>query len=330
MNARQPSRPDGSVVIAVDLMGGDGDAGVRLRACLRFLRQHPRARLRLFIEEAFLNSHTDGIHHPRLELIPCGCSVAMDESPSKALRRKQDSSLARAVADVGHGSQAFLSAGNTGAVIAFARHFQPLLPGVEKPALVAFLPSPAGSTLFLDVGASVSADSEQLLQFGLMGAAMAQALRPDSQPRVALLNIGTETIKGHDTIWQADRLLRESGLQYAGYCEGFDLFSGRFDVIVTEGFVGNVALKSCEGMAHHLLQANRWLPRLPLLRRFATIPALHPSRHNGAVLLGFDALLVKSHGACDIKSYLSALRSCWDLACRQILGDLKIHLENTL
>ncbi len=327
-SAQQPA----PVTLAVDVMGGDGTAENRLAACRQFLAQQPDARLRVFATRDFVAKTANAGNDPRLQLVACDSAIGMNESPIHALRHGRHSTLACAINDLKHNnSSVCLSAGNTGALVAFARHFLTPLAGIQKPALAAFLPSPAGKTLFLDAGASVSTDSEQLLQFGLMGSALMRSLAGKPQPAVALLNIGTEPIKGNDTIWQTDRLLQASRLNYQGYCEGSDLFTGQFDVIVTEGFVGNVALKTGEGMARFMLETGCWHSRIPFLRRFFQQAShLNPTRHNGAVLLGFEDLIVKSHGACDIKSYISALASAWELAKRQVINDLKIHLENLI
>jgi len=299
------SRP---VVLAVDVMGGDGTAKTRLAACRQFLKQRPEARLRAFVTREFMAQVADGEADSRLQLVACDSAVGMNESPVHALRHGRDSTLACAIRDLKQHSSVCLSAGNTGALVAFARHFLTPLPGIQKPALAAFLPSPI-----------------------VMGSALMRSLGNKPKPAVALLNIGTESIKGNDTIWQADRLLQASRLNYRGYCEGTDLFAGQFDVIVTEGFVGNVALKSSEGMARFMLETGCWHTRIPFVRRFFhQVSRLNPARHNGAVLLGFDDLIVKSHGACDIKSYISALASAWELANRQVINELKIHLENLI
>ncbi len=326
-SAQQPA----PVILAVDVMGGDGAAEDRLAACRQFLAQQSDARLRVFATRDFVAKTAGAGDDPRLQLVACDSAIGMNESPIHALRHGRHSTLACAINDLKHNSSVCLSAGNTGALVAFARHFLTPLAGIQKPALAAFLPSPVGKTLFLDAGASVSTDSEQLLQFGLMGSALMRSLAGKPQPAVALLNIGTEPIKGNDTIWQADRLLQASRLNYQGYCEGLDLFTGQFDVIATEGFVGNVALKTGEGMARFMLETGCWHSRIPFLQRFFQQAShLNPARHNGAVLLGFEDLIVKSHGACDIKSYISALALAWELAKRQVINDLKIHLENLI
>lgn len=329
------SETDQPVTLAVDVVGGDGPAHQRLQACLHFLRQHPAARVRAFITHDLPQIPAAARQHPRLQLIDCDQAIAMDEAPGRALKYGRESTLARAVADIRENSQACLSAGNTGALVAFARYFLPALPGIQKPALAAFLPTLTGRSLFLDAGASVGANSEQLLQFAQMGSAFMQSMADPAQsaerPRIALLNIGTESIKGNDTIWQANALLAESGLNYSGYCEATALFDGDHDVIVTEGFVGNVALKSAEGMARFMLAKGCWHSRIPLIgRRLKQSSRLDPGRHNGAVLLGFDGLIVKSHGACDIKSFTSALTSAWQLANQSVIIATKSHLENLL
>ncbi len=324
--------PDAGVM-AVDVMGGDGPADARLEACRKFLRQQPQARIRAFVTRDFYQHVTalKTVENTRLTLIACDNAVAMDEPPSRALRHGRESTLACAIADLGKHSQVCLSAGNTGALVAFARYFLTALPGIQKPALGAFLPTPSGRTLLLDAGASVSADSEQLLQFGMMGSALMRALGTAGKPAVSLLNIGREAIKGHDTIWQANQLLQSSRLNYQGYCEGTDLFTGHHAVIVSEGFAGNVALKSSEGMARYMLESGCWQTRIPVLRRFLQHSSrLHPARHNGAILLGFEKPVVKSHGACDINSYISALSSAWRLACGRVMADFKTHLENLI
>ena len=246
--------------------------------------------------------------------------IHMDEQPAVALRVKKDSSMRVAIECVNSGeADACVSAGNTGALMAIGRYVLRTCEGIDRPAILSTLPSKQGYTFMLDLGANVDCNSEQLYQFALMGQAVAIALKTADMPKVALLNIGEEDVKGNDQVKQANELLSaDPTINYVGYVEGNDILSGKADVIVCDGFVGNVALKSIEGASRYLLgqleqQLNDlgwkkylfgWLLR-PLFKRF--LQRFNPAEYNGATLVGLRGVVVKSHGAADKKAFAHAI-----------------------
>jgi glycerol-3-phosphate acyltransferase PlsX len=243
----------------------------------------------------------------------------MDESPSKALRNKKDSSMRVAIDLVKSGeAHACVSAGNTGALMATARFVLKTLPHVDRPAIITAVPSLHGDTHMLDLGANVDCTAEHLFQFAVMGSELVKAVDGVAEPRVALLNIGQEEIKGNEQVKQAHELLVASNLNYIGYVEGDDIYLGDVDLVVSDGFVGNVALKSSEGVAklvRHLLRAEfernlltrlTGLAALPILRRFRR--TMDPRRYNGASLLGLRGIVIKSHGGADEIAFENAIR----------------------
>jgi glycerol-3-phosphate acyltransferase PlsX len=256
----------------------------------------------------------------RLEIVPASEVVAMDDPPAEALRRKRDSSMRRALDDVKEGlAQACVSAGNTGALMAVSRFVLKTLPGIDRPAIISAIPSVGGHTYMLDLGANANCTPAQLYQFAVMGTVVATDLRDIDEPSVGLLNIGTEPIKGNETLREAGRLLESSALNYVGFVEGHDIVSGRVDVVVTDGFTGNVALKTMEGMARMLSETLRrevertWLNRLSGVaarRLFKGLKIrLDPRRHNGASLVGLQGIVIKSHGSADELAFQNAIRT---------------------
>ncbi len=242
----------------------------------------------------------------------------MDDSPSQAMRNKKQSSMRIAIEQVRDGqAQACVSAGNTGALMAISRFVLKMLPNMDRPAICTILPGIKGHTHVLDLGANVDSSSEQLFQFAIMGAQLASAVENKENPTVALLNIGAEEIKGNDRVKQAASLLEESHLNYVGYVEGTDIFAGEVDVIVCDGFVGNVALKSSEGLAnflqHHAkLQFSKNLYSkiaalfaIPILRTLKR--KIDPKKYNGASLLGLRGIVIKSHGSANRESFATAI-----------------------
>jgi len=242
----------------------------------------------------------------------------MDEAPAKALRLKKDSSMRVAINLVKNGeASACVSAGNTGALMATARFVLKMLPNIDRPAIITALPSIEGQTFVLDLGANVDCSAEHLLQFGVMGSERVAAAEGINSPRVGLLNIGEEDTKGNEQVKQAHQLLKASDLNYIGFAEGDDVYKGGVDVVVTDGFVGNVALKSAEGVAKmisHSLKAAfkaNWYGRmvallaLPVLKCFKQ--KIDPRRHNGASLLGLKGIVIKSHGSADALSFANAI-----------------------
>ena len=313
------SRP---VTIALDAMGGDHGPEVVVAAAVRALADDGGMRLVLVGDEGVLRGLLARHRMPdaaRLELRHASQQVAMDELPSRALRTKKDSSMRRAIDMVKAGeADAAVSAGNTGALMAIARFVLKTLPGVDRPAIITAIPAARGHTHVLDLGANVDCTSDQLFQFAVMGAVLAEAVDGVARPRVALLNIGEEEIKGNDSIKEAARLLEASTLNYVGFVEADDIFLGDADVVVCDGFTGNVALKASEGTAKLISRflreafARNPLTRLagacaaPVLKALAR--RIDPRRYNGASFLGLNGTVIKSHGAADALAFANAIR----------------------
>ena len=255
----------------------------------------------------------------RVRVVAASQVVGMDERPREVIRRKKDSSLRRALDMVANGEAgACVSSGNTGALMATAHFVLGMIEGIERPAIVAVIPSDGGQTFMLDVGANPSATPDQLFQFAIMGAVVAADMSGRPRPRVGLLNVGAEDIKGHELVRAAHARLRASRLEYLGYVEGNDTFTGAVDVVVTDGFTGNVALKTMEGLARMIggavrseFTATPWrklcavaaAPALGALRR-----RLDPRRHNGASMVGLAGVVIKSHGGADATAFGHAVR----------------------
>jgi glycerol-3-phosphate acyltransferase PlsX len=310
------------ITVAVDCMGGDHGPHVTVPAALEFTARLPDVDvvlvgLRDAIEaELAARRATVG---PRLRVRHAQEVVSMDEPPAQALRYKKDSSMRVAVNLVKGGeAHACVSAGNTGALMAISRFVLKTLPGIDRPAIATVLPNmKRTSSYVLDLGANVDCTAEHLLQFGIMGAMLVAAVEHKERPSVGLLNIGHEDIKGNEAVKQAAQLLRDSGLNFAGNIEGNDIYKGTVDVVVCDGFVGNVALKSSEGVAEMLTTTMREefsrnpltklvaLLALPVLR--AVRERLDPRRYNGASLLGLRGIVVKSHGSADVFAFGQAL-----------------------
>ena len=311
-----------SVTVAVDAMGGDHGPSVTVPACLEFLEATRDAKVILVGPQAALEAAL-AIAKPalrdRVSVRAASEVVDMDEPPGEALRRKKDSSMRVAVNLVKEGAaHACVSAGNTGALMAIARFVLKTLPGIDRPAIASQLPTRSGETLMLDLGANVNCTPEQLVQFAAMGSALVTAIEGIERPTIGLLNIGEEDIKGNDVVKDAAELLKTSGLNFHGNVEGDDIYNGTTDVVVCDGFVGNVALKTSEGLAQMLyafLKAE--FTRNPLTRLAALVayPVLmafkrriDPRRYNGATLVGLKGVVVKSHGGADVQAFVNALR----------------------
>jgi glycerol-3-phosphate acyltransferase PlsX len=303
-----------NITIAVDAMGGDHGLKVVIPACISAVKKNPALKIILVgVQDkvsASLKKH--GIlSSKQLSVVHASEVVNMDELPSHALRNKKDSSMRVAINLVKDGAaQACVSAGNTGALMATARYVLKTLPGIDRPAIVSELPTMKGKTWVIDLGANVDSCAEHLFQFAVMGSALIQALENKSKPRIALLNIGVEEIKGNDQVKRTAHMLAEcSVMNYVGYVEGDHFYSGDVDLVVCDGFVGNVALKASEGIVKLMRNVlkesfNRnWLTKiagliaLPALKHLKQ--RLDPSRYNGASLLGLNGIVVKSHGGAD-------------------------------
>ncbi len=313
-----PSDRVANLTIALDAMGGDIGPSVVVPAAERFLVRRPKVNLILVGLEEELAKRVSGQWGERLRIRHASQTVAMDEPPSKALRNKKDSSMRVAVDLVRTGeAQACVSAGNTGALMATARFVLKTLAQVDRPAISTAIPSLRGRTHVLDLGANVDCSAEHLFQFAVMGSELVSVLDGVPAPKVGLLNIGQEEIKGNEQVKEAHELLAHSSLNYVGYVEGDDIFLGDVDVVVCDGFVGNVALKTSEGVAKLVSQRLReqfrhnWLTRLaaltalPVLKRFRK--TFDPRRYNGASLLGLRGIVIKSHGGADVLAFENAI-----------------------
>lgn len=295
-------------------MGGDFGPRVTVAAASDALKRHPQLQILLVGRSDTIDTHLRrhrGKHLQRLEIVHADDIVAMDEKPSLALRNRRESSMWKALELVSQGrAQACISAGNTGALMAMSRLVLGMLPGIERPAIVAAIPTLKGYSYMLDLGANIDSSARQLLQFAIMGSVMAEAIDRRERPQVGLLNVGSEDNKGTECVREASRLIQaHGGLNFIGYLEGDDLFSGRADLVVCDGFVGNIALKSCEGLSKLLVRKVQGGFRRNLYRRFVALLAtpilrelkqqLDPGRRNGATLLGLKGVVVKSHGGAN-------------------------------
>lgn len=316
------------VTVAIDCMGGDHGPAVTVPAAQAFLRNHPAARVILVGRPDALEQATAMIGKElggRVTLQPAAEVVEMGDPPAIAMRVKKDSSMRVAINLVKSGqAQAAVSAGNTGALMAISRFVLKTLPGIDRPAIATILPTRKGQTYVLDLGANVDCLPEHLLQFGIMGAMLVSAVEHIDRPTVGLLNIGEEAIKGNEVVKQAGELLRSSGLNFYGNVEGDDIYKGTTDVVVCDGFVGNVALKTSEGLAQmlatflreefsrNLLTKAMALVAMPALRRFKH--RVDPRRYNGAALLGLRGVVVKSHGSADAFGFEQAIHRAAEAA----------------
>jgi glycerol-3-phosphate acyltransferase PlsX len=317
-----------ALCVAIDCMGGDHGPSVTVPAALSFLATDADASVLLVGRESEIqatlaersNKSAAAQFESRIDTLFTDEVVEMDDPPAIALRSKRKSSMHLALKAVRDGqADACVSGGNTGALMAISRFVLKMLPGIERPAIASQLPNRKGSTTtMLDLGANVDCEPEHLLQFGLMGAALVTALDGGDNPTVGLLNIGEEVIKGNDTVKQASTLLTQSGLNFYGNVEGNDIYTGTVDVIVTDGFVGNVALKTSEGLAQmlgdfireefsrNLVSKMLAAVAYPVLKRFKA--RVDHRRYNGGALVGLRGVVFKSHGSADALAYEAAIR----------------------
>ncbi len=304
-------------------MGGDYGTVVTVPASLNALAQNPNLHLILVGDEQALRAGiTSSPLQDRIEIQPASEVVSMDDLPSVALRSKRNSSMRVAINLVKEGrAQACVSAGNTGALMAIARFVLKMIPGVDRPAIITSLPTmhPEKEVRVLDLGANVDSSAENLFQFAIMGSLLCKVADNIEAPRVGLLNIGSEEIKGNEQVKEASQRLNDSEIiHYIGYVEGDAIFSGNVDVVVCDGFVGNVALKTLEGsaklFAHYLkqsYQANFWTKLVALFSRpvFNRLKfAIDPGRRNGASLIGLRGIVIKSHGGADVPAFAHAIQ----------------------
>lgn len=333
--------------IAVDAMGGDFGPSVTVPASLAFLENHPEAAILLVGQPAALSGQTQFSRlqtHPRCQVVAASEVVAMDDPIEVALRRKKDSSMRVAIMQVKEGAAlAAVSAGNTGALMAIARYLLKTLEGIDRPAIAALMPNAKGeATTVLDLGANVDCTPEHLLQFAVMGSALVSVLKHNDTPSVGLLNIGEEVIKGNDIIKKAGELLRSAGnsgdLNFFGNIEGNDIFKGTTDIVICDGFVGNVALKTSEGLATMIVGFLRAEFSRNIFTKTAAImayPVLNAlknrmdyRRYNGAALLGLRGLVFKSHGSADAFAFEQALNRAYDAARNNLLDKVRERIAH--
>jgi glycerol-3-phosphate acyltransferase PlsX len=329
------------VTIAIDAMGGDHGTHVTVPAAVEYLRRHPGDTVVLVgvadSIEAELRTLgvTAGSH---LRIHAASEVVGMDETPQVALRNKKDSSMRVAINLVKSGeASACISAGNTGALMATARYVLKMLPGIDRPAIASVLPTVKGEVCMLDLGANVDCTAEHLLQFALMGSMLVSAIEHKENPTVGLLNIGSEDIKGNEVVKMAAELLQQSDLNFHGNVEGDDIYKGVTDVVVCDGFVGNVALKTTEGLAQMLRAFLReefsrnvftklaGLIAMPVLNAFRR--RVDHRRYNGASLLGLKGIVVKSHGSADSLAFRCAIERAAEEARGGMLHHIAEHIE---
>lgn len=342
------SSAGGVVRLSVDCMGGDHGPSITLPACKAFLERHPQAELLLVGKPEAL---TEAANWPRCRIVAASEVVEMDDPVEVALRRKRDSSMRVAVsqlkagADGSSAAQACVSAGNTGALMAVSRYVLKTMDGIDRPALASVLPNQKGGfTTMLDLGANVDCEAEHLLQFAIMGSALVQAVDGKDNPSVGLLNIGEEQIKGSEVIKRTGEMLRAVSaaghLNFYGNVEGNDIFKGTADIVVCDGFVGNVALKTAEGLASMLVSFIKQefmrgvygklaaVVALPVLNRLKA--RVDHRRYSGAALLGLRGLVFKSHGSADAFAFETALNRAYDAARNRLLDRVHDRVVETM
>lgn len=326
--------------IALDAMGGDHGLSVTVPAALEALKQYSDISLILVGDEQKINTalvEYNSRDNPLISVQHASQVVDMDESPALALKKKKDSSMRVAIDLVKQGrADAVVSAGNTGALMATSRFVLRMIPGIDRPALCTVMPGLNGHTHMLDLGANVDSSAEHLYQFALMGSELAKAIDDIESPTVGLLNIGAEAIKGNEQVKSANALLSGSALNYIGYVEGDGVYLDNVDVIVCDGFVGNVALKASEGLAkmiseklkasfnRNLLTRLVGMLSLPVLNRFRK--EVDPRLYNGASLLGLQGIAIKSHGGADSLAFANAI----GIARTEIITDLPQRINTQI
>lgn len=333
-----------NITIALDAMGGDHGPSVIIPAALNVLSENPDLNIILVGDEEILKkelSSGSSKHGSRLVIQHASEIVGMDEKPSVALRSKKDSSMRVAINMVKDANaQACVSAGNTGALMATARFVLKTLPGIDRPAIITTLPTMTGHTHMLDLGANVDTSAENLYEFAVMGSVLTSAVENMKSPSIGLLNIGEEEVKGNERVKEAARLLSSSNLNYIGFVEGDDIYKGVADVIVCDGFVGNVSLKTSEGVAkmisHFLRQEfdRNIFTRLAALIAMPVLKALKnridPRHYNGASLVGLQGIVIKSHGSADEIAYASAIREAIIEVKKNVPERISKHVEVAL
>ena len=332
-----------TVVISIDAMGGDHGLSVTVPASLNFIKQNSDVNLILVGDKDGICQHLGNnlsLYDSRIEIVHTTQVVGMDEQPQIAMRQKKDSSMRVAINLVKDGrASAVVSAGNTGALMAISRYVLRTMEGIDRPAIAKLLPTVNGvDVCMLDLGANVDCAPEHLLQFGIMGAQVMRGITGNDMPSVGLLNIGSEDIKGNDTIKKAAELFKTSGLNFHGNVEGDDINKGVVDVVVCDGFTGNVALKTTEGVVKMIVYFLRqeftrnWFTKLIALIATPVLKSvkarLDPGKYNGAILIGLNGLVIKSHGSADSEAFYYALEQAHHEAKAGVIGLLEEYLRN--
>lgn len=329
-----------TVSISVDAMGGDFGPKITVPASLKFLKSHPDALIALVGNESiiknFLKKPIESFE--RLSIVHTTQFVTMDESPQSALKNKKNSSMRLAINLVKEGSaDAIVSAGNTGALMATGRFVLRMLPGIDRPAIASFLPNQKGTSCMLDLGANADCTSHHLTQFAIMGSILSSVISKKKRPSIGLLNIGSESLKGNEVTKETYELLKKSHLNFYGNVEGNDIFKGTTDVVVCDGFVGNISLKTTEGLAKMFADflgqefkkniGTKFLAlfALPVLKAFKR--RLDPRRYNGAAFLGINGIVVKSHGSADAFSFEHALMTAYEEANSKMIAKISKQLK---
>lgn len=318
--------------IAIDAMSGDYGIDVTLPAALNILAKHKNVYLILVGQEEAIMTGLQKLGvalSDRLRFVPASERVEMDDQPAHALRSKRDSSMRIAIEQVKNGdADACVSSGNTGALVAISRYILRTLLGIDRPAITTTIPTAVGHTYALDLGANIDCKAEQLVQFAVMGSALAIAVDNLNEPRIGLLNIGQESNKGNEVIKEADRQLQSSVLNYIGYIEADQIYQGDVDVVVTDGFTGNVALKAMEGTARFIasefklaFRKNPWVRiagqmAMPVMK--SVQKRIDPRQYNGASILGLQGVVIKSHGGADVVAFQKALEAAYVEASKKV------------
>ena len=309
-------------IIALDAMGGDHGPKVIVPAAKEALSEIADIQLVLVGDEKQIGLELENLgleNESRIKVHHASEVVEMDDAPALALKKKKDSSMRVAINLVKQQqAQACVCAGNTGALMATSKFVLKTIPGISRPAICTMLPTLTGHTLMLDLGANLECTAENLFEFAIMGSVLAQSVDGLEKPSVGLLNIGSEAMKGNENVKLASQLISESGLNYYGFVEGDDIYRGTVDVIVTDGFAGNVSLKTAEGLAAMITNVLRREFKKNIATRLAALVALpvlnsvrkilDPRRYNGASLLGLNGIVIKSHGGADTSSFFNAIK----------------------
>ena len=328
------------LVISVDAMGGDHGPSVVIPACVQALGAMPKLRLLLHGEEAMIRAELGrhAGHADRIEVCHADRVIAMDEKPAQAMRRGKGTSMWGAIEAIREGrAAAAVSAGNTGALMAISKLILRMSAELDRPALVASIPNARGQTTFLDVGANVDCNAARLVEFAIMGVAYHRAAHGVDRPTVGLLNVGSEEMKGHEEVREANRILREGqlDLDYRGFVEGDDITAGTVEVVVTDGFTGNVALKAMEGAARFMYDELRdaltsgpvtslgALLARPSLRKFRDKMTPSPA----APLLGLNGLVLKCHGGADVRDFAKAIQAASDVAQSGFAAEIEQNMK---